>query len=200
MIQTPSEDDDQKLAEEIIFSPNHLVLLKIPRSSERTPDFRVISNGAVVAYCELKSPQDDWLDKLLDLAKSFLIVSGTREDPIFKKIRKHANKASKQFEAHNPTRKVPNILLFINHDDTSDFRDLREAFTGYFHASDGSRHATMLDIATSLNRAKSQIDLCIWVDAKSRRVQGFYMNEDANPNHLNQLCMLFGKNPSDIKH
>lgn len=200
MRQSPIEAEDQKLVEEIIFNPNHLDLQKIPRSSKLTADFQVTLNGSVVAYCELKSPHDDWLDKLLDLADPFQIVGGWREDPIFKKIRKHANKASKQFEACNPTRNVPDILLFVNHDDGSDFSDLMETFTGQFHADDGSRHATMSDIASSLERAKSQIDLCIWVDGKSRRVQGFYMNEGTSPNYLNQLCILFGKNPLDIKH
>lgn len=199
MKHDPSEDDDLKLAEKLVFSPNGLTLLKIPRGSGRTADLQVLKNGVLVAYCELKSPRDEWLDKLLDLAKPFQIVGGGREDPIFKKIRKHANKASKQFESVNPTRLVPNVLVFVNHDDMSDFGDLRETFTGLFHAADGSRHITILNIATSLKRAKTQIDLCVWIDGKSSSVQGYYFNRDSTPNYLNQLCVLMRKNPAEIQ-
>ena len=199
MKQYPSEDDDLKLAEKLVFAPIGLSLQKIPRGGGRTADLQVLQNGALVAYCELKSPRDEWLDKLLDLAKPCQIVGGGRDDPVFKKIRKHANKASQQFEAVNPTRVVPNILVFVNHDDISDFGDLRETFTGLFHAADGSWHATMPDMAASLSRAKSQIDLCVWIDGKTSKAQGYFFNQGATPNYLNQLCALLGKNPADIK-
>jgi hypothetical protein len=176
-----------------------LTLQKIPRGTNHTADLQVLLNDVLVAYCELKSPRDDWLDKLFESAKICQIVGGGREDPVFKKIRKHANKASKQFEAVNPKRAVPNILVFVNHDTGSDFSDLRETLTGLFHSDDGNRHATMLDIAVSLERAKSQIDLFIWIDCKTCRVQGYLFNKDANPNYLNQLCMLLGKNPAAIR-
>jgi hypothetical protein len=103
------------------------------------------------------------------------------------------------FEAVNPTRVLPNILVFVNRDDISDFGDLRETFTGLFHAADGSRHATMPDMAASLSRAKSQIDLCVWIDGKTSKAQGYFFNQGATPNYLNQLCALLGKNPADIK-
>jgi hypothetical protein len=90
-------------------------------------------------------------------------------------------------------------LVFVNHDDVSNFNDLRETFTGLFHAVDGSRHATMLDMAVSLERAKSQIDLCVWIDGKSSKVQGYFFNQGATPDYLNQLCALLGVNPAAIQ-
>lgn len=199
MKQYPSEHDDLRLAEKLVFTPKGLELKNISRGASHSADFQVLQNGVLVAYCELKSPRDEWLDKLLDLAKRCQIVGGDREDPVFKKIRKHVNKASKQFEAVNPTRSIPNVLIFVNHDDESDFGDLRETFTGLFHAADGSRHATMTNIAASLKRAKSQIDLCVWIDGKSRKIQGYFFNQGANPDYLNQLCALLYINPSAIK-
>lgn len=199
MKQYPSEDDDLKLAEKLVFAPIGLSLQKIPRGGGRTADLQVLQNGALVAYCELKSPRDEWLDKLLDLAKPCQIVGGGRDDPIFNKIRKHANKASQQFEAVNPTRAVPNILVFVNHDDISDFGDLRETFTGLFNAADGSRYATMPDMAASLNRAKSQIDLCVWIDVNTSKTRGYFFNQGATPHYLNQLCALLGVNPAAIQ-
>ena len=199
MKQYPSENDDLKLAEELVFAPIGLSLQKIPRWVSRTADLLVLQNGALVAYCELKSPRDEWLDKLLDLAKPWQIVGGGRDDPVFKKIRKHANKASQQFEAVNPTRAVPNILVFVNHDYISDFGDLRETFTGLFHAANGNRHATMPDMAASLKRAQSQIDVCVWIDAKTSKIQGYLFNQSATPNYLNQLSSLLGVNPAAIR-
>lgn len=195
----PSEDNDLKLAEKLVFSPNGLDLLKIPRGSGHSADLQILQNGVLVAYCELKSLRDEWLEKLLGVAKPCQIVGGAREDPVFKKIRKHANKASKQFEALNPKRSVPNVLVFVNHDDVSKFNDLRETFTGLFHETDGSRHATMLDTEVSLERAKSQIDLCVWIDGKSSKVQGYFFNHCATPDFMNQLCVLLGINPAAIQ-
>jgi hypothetical protein len=196
----PFEEDDLKLAGDLIFTLNGLELNKILRGASHTADLQMLLNGVLVAYCELKSPRDDWLEKLLDSTKICQIVGGGREDPVFKKIRKHANKASKQFEAVNPKRTVPNILVFVNHDAGSDFGDLRETLTGLFHSADGNRHATLVDISVSLERAKSQIDLFIWIDSKTCRVQGYLFNRDASPNYLNQLCMLLGKNPTAIEY
>jgi hypothetical protein len=196
----PSEEDDLKLTSELVFNPNDLILQKIPRGAGKTADLQVILKGQPIAYCEVKSPRNDWLDVLIDSSSKSHIVGGAREDPIFKKIRKHANKASKQFEAVNMKRNVPNILVFVNHDESSDFNDLREAFTGLFHASNGSRHATMLDIASSLNRAKSQIDLCVWIDGGSKKVQSYFFNQDTKPNYLAYLCNLLRLNPAQIKN
>jgi hypothetical protein len=195
----PTEDDDLKIAEQLVFAPNGLDLLKIPRGAGRSADLQILQNGVLVAYCELKSPRDEWLEKLLDETGSCQIVGGEREDPVFKKIRKHTNKASKQFESLNPVRSVPNVLVFVNHDNGSNFNDLRETFTGLFHATNGSRHATMLDVAASLKRAKSQIDLCVWIDGKSSKVQGYFFNQGATPNYMNRLCALLGINPAAIK-
>jgi hypothetical protein len=194
------EAEDLQLTENLIFKPNGLSINQIPRGEGKSADLEVLLNEITVAYCELKSPHDGWLDNLIDTAQTCEIVGGIRSDPVFKKITKHANKASKQFEAVNPERTVPNILVFVNHDDISDFGDLIETFTGQFHAADGSRHLTMVDIALSLGRAKKNIDLCVWIDKRTLLVQGFFFNRDTHPNYLSQLCLLFRKNPADIKY
>lgn len=199
MPRYPSEQEDLNLAESVVFKPNNLTVKKITHGIGRTPDLLIELNGKCVAFCELKSPRDDWLDNLLDKAKPCVIVGGERDDPVFRKIRKHANKASMQFEAVNPQRSLPNILIFVNHDDSSGFFDLKETFTGYFYSADGSRYATMPDMAASLERAKKNIDLCIWIDGKTRRAEGYLFNQNANPNYLTNLCNLFGKDPSKIQ-
>lgn len=199
MSRYPSEADDQKLTESLVFNPNGLKLVKVPQGSSYTPDFQVIKNGTLVAYCELKSPRDDWLDKLLDMVKPYQIVGGGRNDPTFNRIGRLAQKAADQFRAVNDERLLPNILVFVNHDNASDFADLIETFTGVFHAADGSRYLTIPQVASRLEKAKRHIDLYVWIDAKTNKVQGFFFNRDTTPNYLNQLCVLLGKNPVDIQ-
>lgn len=67
-------------------------------------------------------------------------------------------------------------------------------------AGDGSRHVTMPQVASRLNHDKEHIDLCVWIDGKTSRVQGLSFNRDSAPNCLNQLCVLLGKNPADINY
>ena len=57
----------------------------------------------------------------------------------------------------------------------------------------------MPDMAASLNRAKSQIDLCVWIDVKTSKTQGYFFNQGATPNYLNHLCALLGVNPAAIQ-
>ena len=199
MSKVSTESNDQSLAEDLVFKPNGLTLLKVPRGTGFSPDFQVILNEKQVAFCEMKSPRDDWLESQLAAASLSMIVGGLRDDPIFNRIRRHATKAAKQFNAANPTRAMPNILIFVNHDDAAGFGDVRETFTGIFHAKDGSCHSTMSHIASSLDQAKEQLDLCVWIDGKVRRVEGYLFNQAAIPDHLDTLCILFGKNPRDIK-
>ena len=199
MSRYPSEADDQKLAEDLVFSPYGLTLLRVQQGTGRTPDYQVIQNGVPVAYCELKSPRDEWLDKLLDMAKPCQIVGGGRDDPTFNRISRLTQKAADQFRAVNSTRSIPNILVFVNHDTASGFGDLMETFTGLFHAADGSRHVTMPQVASRLEHAKRHIDLCVWIDGKASKTQGYFFNQGATPNYVNQLCALLGKNPADIK-
>ncbi len=53
MSRYPSEADDQKLAEDLVFSPYGLTLLRVQQGTGRTPDYQVIQNDVPVAYCEL---------------------------------------------------------------------------------------------------------------------------------------------------
>ena len=183
----------------MVFKPNGMTLVKVPRGARPSPDFQVILNKKRVAYCEMKSPRDDWLETQIAAASPRTIVGGLRDDPIFNRLRRHAIKAAKQFNAANPTRAVPNILIFVNHDHAAGFGDLRETFTGIFHAMDGRCHNTMPHIASSLDQAKEQIDLCVWINGKVRCIEGYLFNQAAIPDHLDTLCALFGKNPLHIK-
>jgi hypothetical protein len=203
MARAHDEDPDLKLVEELIFAGTGLTLERFERAETlagRTPDFRVRRGRVLVAYCEVKSPRDDWLDEQLDEAAAFEIVGGARSDPTFNRIARHVAKAATQFDAVNADRLVPNILIFVNHAHASGFADLRETLTGTFFAESGEQYKTLIHIAEGrIGEARSKIDLYGWIDGKTRRAQGYLFN-DANPKQVETVCALLGidKNAIDF--
>src|SRR5713101_5796572 len=90
----------------------------------RTPDFRVFKGKQLVSYCEAKHVRhDDWLDKKMKDARPLEIVGGARPDPIFNRLTTRIHEAAGQFEAVNPARDYPNILVFANSDGLCKFLD-----------------------------------------------------------------------------
>lgn len=191
MSRGPNEVPDLELVEEILFSPYGFKLEKLEETiAERTPDFRVIQDGNLAAFCEVKSPRDDWLENQLDKAPSGQIVGGLRNDPVFNRIARHITKAATQFDAVNNEWVVPNILVFVNHDKTSQYGDLVETVTGEFRTEDGTRHVTTAHLSEGrLALPKQYIDLYVWLDVMTKRIQGYVVNE-AGP-HIKKVCELF---------
>jgi hypothetical protein len=198
----PDEAPDLDLVDELIFRPSGLTLEAYTHDElvrGKTPDRRVFRAGTLVAYAELKSPRDDWLDEKLETAPPGVTVGGLREDPIFKRIRRHVRSAAEQFDAVNPARDHPNILVLVNHAIMSDYRDLREAVTGYFYAEGGERFPIMKREADQL-LAKNSIDAIAWIDARDRRLEGYLLNMEATPDFLSRVCALLGLNAAGIRH
>ena len=162
-----------------------------------TPDFRVMRGKNLVAFCEVKSPRDDWLDTQLAEATHGEIVGGYRKDPVFNRLSSIIRKAASQFDAVNSSHDVPNILVLVNHDDMSDYGDLRETVTGMFHSDDGSRHSTVMPVSEGrIKEVKTRIDAYAWFDFETRRLQGRMLNEFSE--HLDAICLMFGIDKSKI--
>jgi hypothetical protein len=70
----------------------------------------------------------------------------------FNRIGRHVRNAAEQFDAVNPARQLPNVLVFVNHNEMSARSDLYETVTGRFPASDGSRDLTMPHTANWISR------------------------------------------------
>jgi hypothetical protein len=202
MAREPNEDSDLDLTDKLLFAGKNLQLERFDRAETlagRTPDFRVRREGALVAYCEVKSPRDDWLDEQLDTAQPGQIVGGARPDPTFNRIARHVQKAATQFDAVNASRSVPNILVFVNHADAAGFSDLQETLTGMFHTSKGERIPTMRNISEGrLGEVRLKIDLYVWIDKKTERIQGYLFNE-SKAAHVEALCTLLGLDQTRIK-
>ncbi len=167
--------------------------------TRKTPDFRIRKDGIIVAYCEVKAPNDPWLDKLSDNAPPLILVGGARPDPTFNRLARLLNKADAQFAAVNPARDALNILAYVNHDDASNRNDLVETLTGYFHADDGTKYPTNLHIANRLiGNAKLRIDGFLWFEANTRLLTCVMVNENDEERKL-RLCALLGFNPDEIQ-
>ena len=201
MTRGPDEELDLDLVDKLVFAGQGLVLERFSHAETvtgRTPDFRVYRAGELVAYCEVKSPRDDWLDDKLAQAQPFEIVGGGRNDPTFNRIARHIEKAASQFDAVNPDRRFFNILAFVNHDEHSDFHDLVETVTGYFHTEDGSKIPTMTHISEGrIGRAKRGVDIVIWINARERRREGHMIN-DADPGRMEAVRKLLGLEAVEI--
>jgi hypothetical protein len=100
----------------------------------------------------------------------------------------------------NSARAVPNILVFVNHADVSHYGDLVETLTGMFYATSGERYVTMAHISEGrIAEAKQKVDLYVWLDARTRRVQGYLFNQEF-PNNVTKACGLLGLDASKIEH
>jgi len=144
----------------------------------KTPDYRVFKDKKLVAYCEAKHLQrDDW-------------AGGQRPDPIFNRISNHIHEAVQQFNAVNPDRACPNILVFANSDTISDARDLDSVITGLFRVAGGADEAIYTQYSDGrIKEEKHSIDLYIWWDTPNTpdRFTRFFAKESPHKETLKLL-------------
>jgi hypothetical protein len=125
------------------FDARGLIADPIPEpKASKTPDFAIRRGAEVVAFCEVKSPQDIFTERVHD-AITHVTQTGERIGGIIeigygndyrqsRCIAKAAKKAALQFDSVNPTHSIPNILMIVNHDAHSNDEDFSEALIGYF--------------------------------------------------------------------
>jgi hypothetical protein len=193
MADRTNEERNLALVQELIGGPAGFDLERIEATpQERRPDFRMVSWRGLVGYCEVKSPRDDWLDEQLERAPPGTIVGGGRPDPTFNRVARHVLKAVKQFDAVNPDHSLPNVLVFVNHDDNSGYPDMFETLTGRFRADSGEAYETMTHISNGVpGEKRKRIDLYIWIDDyRGRRCIGGWLMTDAVRAHTATLRTL----------
>jgi hypothetical protein len=197
----PNEQPDLALVEEY-FSDRNLFVERFSDAEMqigKTPDFRIRQDGVLVAYCEVKSPNDPWLDQQLDDAAPLTLVGGCRPDPIFNRLARFLRRADLQFSAVNADRTVLNILAYVNHDGASHYYDLVETITGHFHGNDGLRFQTAKHIAEGqIGYEKQRIDGFLWFEAETGRMTGAVLNQSDEKRKI-QLCTLLGFDSTKIE-
>jgi hypothetical protein len=107
---------------------------------------------------------------------------------------RHIAKAAKQFEAANPDRSQPNILVIVNHARRKGPADLRMALEG-IQAPDGRRFYPLVndvdkwEVQKGVWEAAQSIDLHVWIDPRNRTWQAF---RPAGAKRLAEACDLLG--------
>lgn len=188
------EEADKRLIGNLIFEPRRITIESILEGQNKSPDFKLLKDGAIRAYCEMKSPTDaDLFDFPANLAPGE-IRAEVRKDPAVFSLARLIAKSAKQFEAVNPDRAHPNILVIVNHARRKGPTDLRMALEG-IRAPDG-RHffplvndADKWDVQQGVWHAARRIDLCVWVDPRKRTWQAFRL---AGAHRLAEACDLLG--------
>jgi hypothetical protein len=155
------EEPDLVLVERF-FADRRSLAVRIPKTTGKTPDFKILRGSTVVAFCEVKSPQDvfqERLNKSICAAPEgqggHLVESGTVSRQ-YRCMERAATKAATQFNAVNPSHAQPNILMLVNHDTTSHQGDFEEAVTGHFGG---------IRTCKALREEIAEIDAYVWLNA-----------------------------------
>lgn len=105
------EDADIRLMRELLFDRHNIVLERFSKAEmtgRKTPDFKLLKDGKLVGYCELKSPRDDWIfETPADLTPGE-IRGEARRNPAAHNLARNIGKAAAQFDSVNPDRQLPN--------------------------------------------------------------------------------------------
>jgi hypothetical protein len=130
------QEDADHLTAEHFFRLKGLIAERIPETVIKTPDFKVRRDAEVVAFCEVKSPQnifEERVNNAITSGRAGVIEIGYGNDYRQARcIERAAQKAAPQFDAANPSHSVPNILMVVNHDAHADVEDFVQELTGTF--------------------------------------------------------------------
>lgn len=147
------------------FSARGLIAEPIPETKTgKKPDFEIKRGAELVAFCEVKSPQDIFTERVTNAitsGKGGIIETGWGND--YRQTRcidRAAQKAAAQFDAVNPFHSIPNILIVVNHDEHANVDDFVQLTTGTFGGA---------SVAKGIQNEIPQIDLYVWIDQKYRR-------------------------------
>jgi hypothetical protein len=136
----------------------------IPKAVRRTPDFKISRDAQLVAFCEVKSPQDIFTERVnraITSGHAGVIETGYGNDYRQARcIERAARKAASQFAVANSTHSVPNILVVVNHDAHADVEDFVQTLTGTLQGR---------VVASGMQNTIPEIDLYAWLDQKDRR-------------------------------
>ncbi len=165
----------------------------------RTPDFKVLKDGELVFYCEVKTiAEDTWIIDQLRNARPATIVGGPRNDATYNRISSKIHDAAEQFQSVNPIHEYPNVLVFIDHEEGLGYNGLLNTVTGYFFAQGGGRHPIFKKYSDGrIKKEKYQIDLYLWFDDRRKKPDWLFGN---NRPFVEALYRYFGIDPSAIDY
>ena len=165
----------------------------------RTPDFKILKDGELVFYCEVKTiAEDTWIINQIMNAPPGMIVGGPRNDATYNRISSKIHDAAEQFRSVNLEHKYPNVLIFVDHEEGLGYMGLLQTVTGLFFAQSGGRHAIFQKYSNGrIREEKFNIDLYLWFDDHWDKPAWLFGN---NRPYVEALCGYFGKDPSAIRY
>jgi large subunit ribosomal protein L30 len=169
--QPKDEEADRALVRQLLGQTGDLDFVVLPEGKAKTPDFKVMKDGQFKAYCELKSPRDDWIFAIPKDLKPGEIRQETREDPTAHALARVIGKAASQFDAVNQDRAYPNILVIVSHARLRGPADLHLAIGG-LQMPDGGRRYLLVDPNERDFKKAFAKQQKLWDDA--RRIDVFY--------------------------
>jgi hypothetical protein len=191
---------DEELAAEFLTSRGIQAARVEEDRFAKTPDFRLMKEGRLVAYCEVKTfEQDVWLEKMLAHAKPGELAGCARNDPIYNRISNAIHNAARQMDTVNQNHEVLNVLVMVNRDGQAKYRDLVSVVSGQWDPLAGIHDKTRGQFSEGRIRdEKCRIDLYVWLDAigdDPPRLRGFLFGNFEN---RVRVCSLFGINAAEV--
>lgn len=175
------------------------VFSKQERENTKSPDFRVLKDGEIIFFCEVKTIiKDEWLTKIVSQAPEGKIVGGCRTAPEFNRISAKIHEAVAQFRAANPHHVYPNVLAFVSHDDRCKFTFLLNVYTGLFFATDGTRDKIFARYSDGrIKDEKLDVDLILWFRDAEKEPQMYFprIYEDL----YGKLCAHFNVDQKTVR-
>jgi hypothetical protein len=187
------EAADAALLRKLTFDPNKIVpeaYSVAEQNAGKKPDFKLLKNGQVCAFCEMKSPKDDFVFESPNPGEEAI----RKNLPYHRKLAGHIRKAAQQFEAVNPDHNRPNIMAFITHAPEIERRDLQATIAG-LTAGDGRR----LFMLSQENQERTleaarKVDLFLWIDAEKGTCQHVSVNGAPHQQEALDLLGLSNEN------
>ena len=187
--QPVNEEADRALMRQLLFNRQDLELVSLAEGKNKSPDFKIMKNGEIKAYCELKSPRDDWIFDVPKDLKPGEIRSEVRENPAAHALARVIGKAAAQFDAVNPDHAKPNILVIVSHARLRGPTDLHLAIGG-MPVPGGGRGFLLVDpnekdFKKAWEKQRKlwddarKIDLFYWIDAHTKTVRHVINNDGA---------------------
>jgi large subunit ribosomal protein L30 len=167
----PDEAADVRLMRELVFDGNGVVLEPYDAAalnSGKTPDFKLLKDGRLSGYCELKSPRDP------NAAPPPKTGHWTvrKNLPFYRKLGNQIRGAALQFGAENPMHDKPNILVFVSHTPEIQRRDLIATISGLpIPGSPDPLFMLGRKMQAQVNNAARAIDLFLWIDADTGKCE-----------------------------
>ena len=183
---------DAALVRKLAFEPNNVVSETYSvseRARGKTPDFKLLVDGKLRGFCELKSPRDDQVLKAPDPGRPAI----RKNLPFYRKLGDLVRSAASQLDAVNPEHTLPNIVAFVSHTPDIARRDLMATIAGLpIPGSDRRVYLLGHKMQRQVMEAARHVDLFIWIDAKTGTYQ--HLSVNGAPHQAAALDLLGLKN------